>query len=144
MSKMKYKIEVYNSGSTQVRVSSEVERMAPGILSTSPNEWNTEKWDENFRSTKLIQAIGEQKKLGFVTTMNLTNQYWSKRFNNQDQIDMVMIKVIGDGFSKKVHLYDAKVIPLSQVPVYMGNMICHGYTLQFNNSDVDSNWNLNN
>lgn len=145
MSKMKYKIEVYSANSTQIRISSEVELMVPGTFPFGESDWKTDKWDENSRSPRLIRAIADAKKFAFVTFPDTQSKYWGQRYTDKEEIGMVMIKVIGNGFTKRVHLYDVKVIPLSQFPVGMSaNFVCFGYTLQLKDSDIDDNWSLNN
>lgn len=145
MSKMKYKIEVYASNTKQILVSSDVERMGPDTIPIGYSDWNTDKWNENSRSAKLIRAIGDKKKFGFVTSFDTASKYWTRKYKNGDQLEMVTIKVIGNGFSKRVHLHEVKVIPLSELPVYVGGeAICVGFRLQFNDSDIGENWSLNN
>lgn len=143
MSKIKYKLEVYYSNSTQVRVSSEVERMGPETLPIGNSDWNTDKWNENARSPKLIRAIGDKKIFGFFTANSTANDYWRHRYKKDEQIDMVTIKIIGNGFVKKVSIFEVKVVPLSEIALPMGpTWIAMGYTLQFNDSNIDSSWSL--
>jgi hypothetical protein len=144
MSKMKYKLEVFYSDTKQVRVSSDVERMAPEMLPLGNSNWTADNWDENFRSSKLIRAIGEKKKFGFFTPNDNTSDFWWHRYQNGKQIELLQLKVLGNGFTKKVHLYEAKVIPASMIPLPMKGKWCVGYTLQFNDSDISDSWSLNN
>ena len=145
MSKIKYKMQIFVSGSQQIRINSEVEMLVPGVFPGGKSDWKTDKWNENSRSTKLIQAIGDAQKLGFVTVFNTQNQFWQRRFIDKEQIEMVMIKVIGDGFSKIVHLFEVDVVLPSLFPYVINTYAFYfGYTLKFNDSDIDQNWSLSN
>lgn len=146
MSKIKYKIEVNNTYLKGTKVNSEVERMGPLVLPISDSEWSSENWDENFRARKLIRAIGVHKRLGFFTENSNQSDYWWHRFKSKDQIEEVLIRLNGDGFTRLVHLYEVSVIPLSRIllPFIGVRLLCAGYMLQFNDSDIKDNWTISN
>lgn len=145
MSKLIYKLEVPSNITGQVRVSSDIERLAPAMLPMGNSQWNEDNWDENFRSRKLIRAIGDKKKFGFFVANTNQNDYWWNRYRSGDTIERLTLKIMGDGITKKNQIYDARVIPASFIPMPVGDKwFCIGYTLQFNESDIDSGWSLSN
>ena len=143
MSDLRYKLEVENTHIKGVKVSSEIERMGPEMLPMGNSVWNAENWDDNYKSRKLMRAIGDKKKLGFFTVHNNQNDYWYRKFKSADVIDEVIVKVLGNGFTKKNRLYNVKVIPMSHILMPVGaTWFCVGYTLQFESSDIDEAWTL--
>jgi hypothetical protein len=137
MSKIKYKMEVLESGSSRVRISTDVEMLVPGVYPGGESDWKSAKWNENSRSERLIHAIADAKKLGFVALFTTMNKFWQRRFNSGEEIEMVIIRIMGNGFTKKVNLFEVKVVLPSLFPVLMTTTtVCFGFTLEFNDSNA--------
>lgn len=143
MGKFIYKLEVSYTNSKAIKVSSEIQRMGPDELPMGNSSWNTDDWDENGKSKKLVRAIGDKKKMGFVLDNYANNEYWRYQFKNEKIIEHLTLKVSGEGVTKKINIFEAQLVPYSTIPMAVnGKWFCTGYTLKFNDSDIDSGWSL--
>lgn len=136
MSKLKYKFVILHTNSKSIRVEHELIYMGPYL---SGKDHTTENWNEQSKSRNLIQSIVKQKSLAFMKLSDNHNTYYQNRLKNEDTIEMIKVLIMGDGFTKKIHLYDVVVVQ----PQFVANSL-QWVTFKFNDTDIDEDWSLHN
>ena len=143
MSELKYSLGVFAKGTNNYLAFSELAMIIPGDNWTS-SEWLHSEWNENNKSRKLMQGVGEKKKFGFLTHP-FYSSYWSKRFHQQNTIPTVIIQINVAGTVIRNHLSEVKVITPSAFPFpFNKESVLLFYTLEFQDSDISPIWSLNN